>query len=146
MSLNSTYHKITGYTTLIVLLWNIVGWLGFGLVIDHTHKHSKEHHCEVTFCFCEIEEGETICTCHHNDMNKENAHSDDHDNEFCYFSSSHSDSNTASQSLIVIAKFNALYLSSEDLPSLTDMHEFNAEKEFMVLSGTVPDLLRPPRG
>lgn len=142
MSLNSTYHKITGYATLMVLLWNIVGWLGFGLVLNHSHDHNEKNHCEVTFCYCETEEGETICTCHHNSMNE---HSGDSGNEFCYYTSSHSDADTASQALIVIAKFNALYLNSQKSELPINSREFQFERGKNELSGAIPDLLRPPR-
>ncbi len=102
MSLNSTYHKITGYATLVVLLWNIVGWLGFGLVLNHAHPHEQGAHCEVNFCYCEVEEGETICTCHHNGMNESDHHSSDADQEksFCYYSKPHTDSRKAFQALV----------------------------------------------
>ena len=142
MSLNSAYHKITGYATLVVLLWNIVGWLGFGLVLNHSHSHSGVNHCEVTFCYCEIEEGETICTCHHNSMD---GHSGDSSDEYCYFTSSHSNANTASQALIVIAKFQAIHLNADDANLQFSSTSFQLEGVEDELSGIFPDLLRPPR-
>ncbi|WP_020402589.1 hypothetical protein [Gracilimonas tropica] len=149
MSLKSTYHRIISSFTAAVMLWNIVGWLGFGLILDHSHKHGEANHCEVTFCYCEIGEGETICTCHHGDMNEHGQHSDDHGsrekNDFCYYSASDADANTASQALIVIAKFNALYLDSDHLDRPTDSREFDAGPITNKLPGVIPDLLRPPR-
>lgn len=145
MSLNITYRSVTSVITITVMLWNIVGWLGFGLVLEHSHQKNNEgNHCEVTFCYCEVEEGETTCTCHHNDMNSHDDHSGN-ENEICYYSASHSDSTTASQALIVIAKFNALYLHSESLSIPIDAYDFQTEQETHLLSGTVCDLLRPPQ-
>ncbi len=144
MSLNSTYHKITGYATLFVLLWNIVGWLGFGLILDHSHKHSEKNQCEVTFCYCEVEEGETTCTCHHSEMNRHNSDTTQA-NDFCFYSVPHSDANTASQALIVIAKFNAINLNSDNLKIPSDSHDFQAEQEAHLLPGSAPNLLRPPQ-
>jgi len=68
-------------TTIAIMLWNIMGWLGLGLVLNHSHEHGEANHCEVTFCYCEIEDGQSICTCHHNDMKGTAHHSGDADHE-----------------------------------------------------------------
>lgn len=148
MSLNNTYHKITGYATLVVLLWNIAGWLGFGLVLNHSHEQNQGAHCEVNFCFCEVEEGQSICTCHHHGMNENGHHSADSDqqNSFCYFSKPHTSSQTASQALVNISIIHALYLPKADIIILLGMQEYKPEQTIFTPAGIVPDLLRPPRG
>ncbi|MFD2532999.1 hypothetical protein [Gracilimonas halophila] len=146
MSLNSTYHRITGFATLMVLLWNIVGWLGFGFVLNHAHTHHDGNYCEITFCTCEVEEAGDVCTCHHQEMQTQDKHSDTHDqHEECYFSLPHDSNTSSTQALIVVSKFNALHLNSENLSIPLDNHEFQAEQQAHLLSGTIPDLLRPPR-
>lgn len=147
MSLNNTFRSVTSIITIAVMLWNILGWLGFGLILNHSHQEPEKDNCEVTFCYCEVEEGENICTCHHNDMNSHGEHSEDstESNDFCYFTASHSDAGTASQTLIVISKFNAFCLNYESLSIPTDTHQFQAEPAAHLVPGINHDLLRPPR-
>ncbi|MDZ7805580.1 MAG: hypothetical protein U5K71_00520 [Gracilimonas sp.] len=146
MSLNSTYHKITGYATLLVLLWNIVGWLGFGLVLNHSHTHDGGTYCEITFCSCEVDEGETVCTCHHNTPATDNDHDgDDTHGEFCYYDLPHNNNTDTTQALIFSSKVNAtctldlvhIYPNELEITFIpTTEHELN---------GAYHDLFRPPR-
>lgn len=146
MSLDSTYRKFTGSLTIVVMLWNIVGWLGFGLILNHTHTHHEGNYCDITFCTCEVEEAGDVCTCHHHEMQTQDKHSDSshHDKE-CYFSLPHDSNTSTTQALIIISKFNALYVSSENLSIPVDTHQFQTERKAHLLAGAIPDLLRPPR-
>jgi hypothetical protein len=146
MSLNSTYYKITGYATLLVLLWNIVGWLGFGFILNHAHTHDSGTYCEITFCSCEVEEGQTICTCHHNTPATDNDHgADEAHGQFCNYDLPHNNNTDTTQALIFSSKVNAantqafvyIYPSEQEVTFLlTTEHE---------LKGAYQDLLRPPR-
>jgi hypothetical protein len=80
-------------------------------------------------------------------MNSHDGHPEEstHNNNFCYYSAPHSDTNTASQALIIIAKFNALNLNFENLKIPNDSHKFQVEQEAYLLPGAVLDLLRPPQ-
>lgn len=146
MSLNSTYHKITGCATLVVMLWNLVGWLGFGLLMDHAHTHDNGSYCEITLCSCEVEEGQSVCTCHHNTP----ASSDQHDNkhaheEFCYYDVPHNNNADSTQALIFSSKVNATYLTD-----LLHLYPLERKVNFLqiaesAMNGVKNDLLRPPR-
>jgi len=74
MLLNLKLRKIAALVTTVVMIWNIAGWLGTGLVMNHAHHGSDSHTCEIAFCYCETDGDETICTCHHNDLNSKNEH------------------------------------------------------------------------
>lgn len=141
MSLNSTYHKLTGYATLLVLLWNIVGWLGFGLILDHNHSQENGTYCEITFCSCEIDEGETICTCHHNTTDT----TDDHHGEFCFYDMPHNNNTDTTQALIFSSKVNATCTTD-----FIQTYPYEREIDYILpaeqaLNGVCKDLLRPPR-
>ncbi len=146
MSLNSTYHKLTGYATLLVLLWNIVGWLGFGLILDHNHSQEPGTYCEITFCSCEIDEGETMCTCHHNaPATTGDHHGEDTHGEFCFYDLPHNNNTDTTQALIFSSKVNATCTTD-----LVQTYPKEREIDYILpaeqaLSGVYKDLLRPPR-
>lgn len=127
------------------MVWNIVGWLGFGLFMNQSHSHHESEQCDVILCTCEVEKAGDICTCHHHDMHSSDKHSENsHREEVCYFSLPH-DSNSTTQGVIVLTKFNALYV---------DIHQFYlpVEQEFnypvhseKMSIGIIDDLFRPPR-
>lgn len=146
MSLKNTYRKITSIFTLTVMLWNIVGWLGFGLILNHAHSHNKAQQCDVVFCFCEVEEAGDVCTCHHNEMKTSEKNSDTtHHGEDCFFNIPHDSNTNTTQGLIVIAKFNALYVDMHPLNLPADLEFYLPLQSENILPGVIPDLLRPPR-
>lgn len=145
MSLNSAYHKLTGYVTLVVLLWNIVGWLGFGLVLNHSHTHDGGTYCEITFCSCEVDEGETICTCHHNDLSLTNDHDDAGSHrEFCNYDLPHNNTDTT-QALNFSSKVNATCTNTFVQAYLRERKIDYILPAEQALNGVYKDLLRPPR-
>ncbi|MEX2478041.1 MAG: hypothetical protein WD357_06365 [Gracilimonas sp.] len=128
------------------MAWNIVGWLGFGLILNHTHTHHEGSFCEITFCTCEVDEAGDVCTCHHHDMQTQDKHADSpHHGEDCYFSLPHNSNTSTTQALVMLSKINAFFLNSENLNFPANTHEFQTEQEAHLLTGAVPDLLRPPR-
>ncbi len=146
MSLNSTYHKITGYATLAVLLWNLVGWLGFGLILNHAHTHESGSYCEITLCSCEVEEGRSICTCHHNSPTATGEHNAKHGHEeFCYYDVPHNNNTDTTQALIFSSKVNAT-CSTDLIHIYPSEHKVNyIHNAEHALKGVYKDLLRPPR-
>lgn len=146
MSLNSTYHKLTGYATLLVLLWNIVGWLGFGLILDHSHSQESGTYCEITFCSCEIDEGETMCTCHHNaPATTDDHHGEDTHGEYCFYDLPHNNNTDTTQALIFSSKVNATCTTDlvQAYPKERKIDYIQPAEQ--ALNGVYKDLLRPPR-
>jgi hypothetical protein len=133
------------------MLWNVAGWMGMGIYSMVSHHHDKDgDYCEMEFCYCELSEGETICTCHHPEVQREmSRHGDHHDDsdqiqmDLCYYTTPHTspDSSTniitweKSQTTLVSTKAEVSYF----VPlSLTD------KNYSFPLSGYPEDLLRPP--
>lgn len=155
MSLNSQYHKIISFLTLVVMFWNIFGWLGAGLIVNHMHSQNGDDYCEISFCSCEVEDGNAYCSCHHPELHHKNDgeteemvdhHSESNpDNEFCFYSSPHPINNNPGDALLAFAKFNALVesqvVSNYSLNSETylDFHPPFISSEYHA------QLLRPPR-
>lgn len=146
MYLNLTYRKFTALITLVVMLWNVGGWLATGLVMNHAHHGSEDSICEVSFCYCATDEGETVCTCHHHDMDRGSEHkSGDNDKSgTCYFTNSHTP-NTAASQLVFTNNLTAYYFpipAPAFTPKITKMP---VEPFFPLLPGSSADLLRPPQ-
>lgn len=131
------------------MLWNVAGWLGTGLILNHAHHDDSISHCEISFCYCEVDEGEKICSCHHQNHHNKTDH-DDHSAEgghnaaTCYFSDGQTP-NTAAFQLVETTKLMAFY-SSGDIPltppfTTTDPVIPNDS----LLEGIAADLLRPPQ-
>ncbi|WP_340102478.1 hypothetical protein [Rhodohalobacter sp. 8-1] len=146
MSLNLTYRKYTALITLIVMLWNVGGWLATGLVMNHAHHGYDNFICEVSFCYCETDEAETVCTCHHHDMDSASEHqSDDHDKPgTCYFTKDHTPNTTASQ-LVFTNSLTAYYFPESAPFYRTTMSYLPSEPISTLLTGSLDDLLRPPQ-
>ena len=145
MSLKLTYHKVTALLTATMLLWNIAGWLATGLVLNHTHHGSDTHLCEVAFCYCETNEGETICTCHHNSSGQNShAHGNETSGDLCYFTDGQAPQ-TAASHLIVTTNLTALYFfETTPIQTLTTTY-MPGEQHPPLLLGVHTDLLRPPQ-
>jgi hypothetical protein len=141
----NSYYRFINVAVIAVLLWNIVGWLGFGLVLNHAHKHHEKAHCEIALCTCEVEEGEKICTCHHNELQHNTEHKDDHHGSFCYYSNPHSSSGNSLQILIPVTNFNAAEFDETIRWSPPAIDLVEPADDYKLPSGMVPDLLRPPR-
>lgn len=146
MGLNLTYRKVTALITLVVMLWNVGGWLATGLVMNHAHHGSDDSICEVSFCYCETDEGETVCTCHHHDMDRDSEHkSGDHENSgTCYFTNSHTPNTTASQ-LVFTNNLTAYYFPEPAPFYRTTTTYLPSEPILNLLPGSSAALLRPPQ-
>jgi len=55
---------------IVVMFWNTAGWTLLDWSIFHSSDHNSGHFCEVVWCSCQIEKGEKICTCHHEDVHQ----------------------------------------------------------------------------
>lgn len=148
------YQNIISLITTAVMLWNVVGWLGTGLIMNHTH-HGDSTHCEISFCYCEIEEGEAICTCHHLTQNtsnhlKSHASDQDHDHhqnqpaDVCYFTDGHTPSSSASQLVFETKLIGCSPNSSEIFYPSLDAPPYNL-LSLLLLDGSSAKLLRPPQ-
>lgn len=157
MSFNSLSHKIISISTLAVLLWNIIGWLGVGLIFNHMHTQGHEgDYCEVSFCSCEVKDGNEYCTCHHADLNDfaethdEGAHSDknstDHESsDYCFYTSPHPVDNGSTTALLTFSKFNALFELTDNLLQPLGIVASTLSQNNLLTEGICSDILRPPR-
>lgn len=142
-----------------MLIWNVAGWLVFGLVLNHAHTHGEGSYCEITFCSCQVDEGQRICFCHHHNLHQpdNNArHGDTHHGEHntdmaadlhdaCYFSIPLADSNSTTQALIVLIKFNALHQNASELSVYESGEYTHPYLSESINPGKPITLLRPPR-
>jgi len=146
MGFNLTYRKYTALITLVVMLWNLGGWLATGLVMNHTHHESEKSFCDISFCYCTTDEGETVCTCHHHDLEGDSEHrSDDHENSgTCYFTNNHTP-NTAASQLVFTNNLTAYYFPEPAPLYRTTTTYFPAKPILNLLPGNDADLLRPPQ-
>jgi hypothetical protein len=146
IGLNLTYRKFTALFTLAVMLWNVGGWLATGLVMNHAHHGSDDSICEISFCYCETDEGETVCTCHHQDMDRgTDHHSGDQENPgTCYFTNSDTSHTAASQ--LVFTNILTAYYFPEPAPFYRTTTTYLTVEPFShLLPGSSADLLRPPQ-
>src|SRR6056297_44156 len=143
---NLNIHKIVALVTTAVMIWNIAGWLGAGLVLNHAHHGSDSHTCEIAFCYCETEGDETVCSCHHHDLNNKNEHHTDSDNTggACYFTDGHTPQTAASQ-LTYTSNVTGYYFFDRTPIYTLKFTYLPEEPHKSILSGISPDLLRPPR-
>lgn len=137
------------------MMWNIAGWMGVGLVSMMGHEHHDEDgtHCEVSFCYCEVEDNQKICTCHHPELHSQQSNSEDvefHISEhtageldFCYYTKPHSDRDS-DLALIVMDKLNTILAFSSEKYRVEKPFIFNPSPSSEVESGFPGNLLRPP--
>lgn len=162
MSLKSTYRTFTSWLLLIMMIWNVAGWLGIGLtsMISH-HAHSAEHTCEVTLCYCEVEDGEKICTCHHPELQglahaehetsqhvdystHEDGSKNSSSHSVCYYASPHTNS-SGSIAIAVLDKVQTvLNIETNSDQSFTPVFT-SRSIDNSLLTGHSHALLRPPR-
>lgn len=140
------FYRFVSIAVMAVMLWNIAGWLGIGMIMHHAHTHGDETHCEIMFCSCTVEDGKKICTCHHHGLNGEASnHQEDNHMGDCHYTASHSNSTSSTPSLVVTAKYNAMHAPFED-PVIFPNEDFILSiLDESIISGIKPDLLRPPR-
>lgn len=146
MSANRTYHRLISILVVTVMIWNIAGWLGLGLAMNHSHNQDETVHCEISFCYCEVEEGERICTCHHNGMASHGDHQGEKPQaDMCYFSSPHSSDNSTTDALIVLNKIQAAYTFNQiiSIPNQKTLSDYLFDDA--PLEGITSDLFHPPR-
>ena len=62
----------------------------------HGPHHASEEQCEIVWCSCKVEDGQKICTCHHNET-KDHHHGDGQDstNDHNHETKQHSSSQNA---------------------------------------------------
>jgi hypothetical protein len=143
------YRNWVSIFTIAIMLWNVVGWLGTGLIMNHAH-HGDSSHCEISFCFCEIDEGETVCSCHHQTHDSKNHQknhtSDGHGQEAdaCYFTDGHMP-NTAASQLVFETKQIGYNLNSSDATYPTLETSIHSLLSLPLLDGSTFKLLRPPQ-
>lgn len=149
MSLKLKYRTWVSLLTTLVMLWNVAGWLGTGLVVSLSHTHGETSYCDVSFCFCEVEDGETVCSCHHDHKHDSDKHGDlhqhdEHNSGTCYFTDSQIPNTTASQ-LFTLSELTAYY----PVDTLTGNPIFDDTRysfqNFPLLDGSLNSLLRPPQ-
>ena len=128
------------------MLWNVCGWLVTGVILNHAHHESEKSFCDISFCYCATDEGETVCTCHHHDINGNSEHqSGDHVNSgICYFTNNHTSNTTASE-FVFTNNLTAYYFPKPTTFYRTTTTYLPAEPISNLLDGSFPDLLRPPQ-
>lgn len=151
MSLKSVYTKFVSLTLLAVMAWNVAGWVGMGFYTMYTHHHDMVgDYCEMDFCYCEISDGEKICTCHHPEMNRamnhdETHHSDDAEVHLshCYFTTPHT---TPDASFVLITWDKSLTIIPEfqETEAIFTPQSLTHKNQYPSLPGFPDDLLRPP--
>ncbi|MCP9290118.1 hypothetical protein [Gracilimonas sediminicola] len=146
MNSQHPFYRFVGMAVIAMMLWNVAGWLGMGMLMHHAHTGGAENHCEVIFCSCEIEDGQKICTCHHHGMDgAENHHNPENQTEDCYYTAPHSNGSSSTPSLVITAKYNALQNSTETWISPPGEELSRLMYDEPTFSGITRDLLRPPR-
>ncbi|MEX2604159.1 MAG: hypothetical protein WD361_08140 [Gracilimonas sp.] len=117
------------------------------------HSNNEGNHCEVSFCNCEVEEGQSYCTCHHPELHEkenEGMKGNHHENsdvnaDYCFYSSPHPVDDNSSEGLVVFAKFNALCHSEDFIFQPFENKPVLNHQNIALLPGFEGDLLRPPR-
>lgn len=153
MSLKYTYQRFTSIILLFAMLWNISGWLGMGLINAHFGEHTDGEHCEVTFCYCKVENGDKICTCHHPELHAKGV-TENHDtmdmsdgdmnlNSYCYYSKSH-DSPVQPDAVILITDFHSTLPYFEKQRHSFFVSDYLNDYSCSLSNGFAPNLLRPP--
>lgn len=156
MGFENTFYRYTSVLLALSMLWNVAGWLGVGLIDLYTQAHTVGEHCEVSFCYCEIGDGQKICTCHHPELHAEQQHheeEDEHENnshnhsstngEICYFSASHN-TPSSTEAPIVLVKFNALLNTLVFCLPVPETNQWKQMNDATPFAGYAHDLLRPP--
>ncbi|MTI87863.1 MAG: hypothetical protein FH748_07835 [Balneolaceae bacterium] len=136
------------------MIWNVAGWLGMGLLDMHAHSHEKGEHCEVSFCYCEIENGNKICTCHHPELHAQQNQAPNHPetepdtsesvHQFCHYTPSHPNPEQ-SEALISFTSFNTILPPAQVEYMVFTTSEYHNDMDSSLLTGHFIDLLRPPR-
>lgn len=155
MSLKYTYYRITSFILLATMIWNVGGWVGMSIFNEHMLDHADGEHCEVAFCYCEIEDGEKICTCHHPELhakeqstNHITAHIIDADvdiltNKYCTYTKTHTNP-VQPDYVIVIPDINTTIPAINAQSSLSvDDAQFTDWTSALTI-GFIPSLFRPP--
>lgn len=153
----STYQRLISILTIVLLCWNFAGTLVSGLVVNHLHSQDNGDFCEITFCSCNVEKGQKICTCHHPELQHinhnhdgdmaESHHNSSHDQEagFCYFSANHNQAQSIPTVLIEFNKLNAVCLADAPLIYSYKTDRLKILHKPSLPSGITDELLKPPR-
>lgn len=144
MNLKTIYIKLVSAFTIVVMLWNVLGWMGLNEVLEHTHSDTENSYCTMNYCTCLVEHEDSVCTCHH--------HNDDERNEdeflytvskYCFYDSPHSD--TPSFSIgIVLHDYNGYFgLAKSPVPRVLENPFYLSDTHLSNLL-LAKNLLRPP--
>lgn len=93
MHLKTAHIRFISIATIVIMLWNVIGWMGLKEVLEHTHSDSENSFCTMNYCTCLVEHEGSICTCHHKDENGTEALTFDqiqsHDSKHCFYDTPH---------------------------------------------------------
>jgi|GEM_PF-6130863 len=140
MSLKSIYHRGTSILIAIVLAWNSFGYIGvvIGNALIESLHHSNEY-CEIALCYCEVSDGISKCTCHHQDKFNHKSHKSVHCITDLKLSNSVHDE-------VTVNLDTRNYLKSSLAPSTPIAEHENdwTTGSFSLIENYIPPPLRPP--
>lgn len=136
------------------MMWDTFGWFGSNLLIKHSHADKGEHYCVVSFCTCKTDSEHSICTCHHPELQKNNAKTSGDgeldtsevkaDSEMCYYSKPHPKENKASI-IVVWTEYNAL-INADNLDfGIRQQKRRFSQIHNNIKEGFIPEIYEPPQ-
>ena len=132
---------------MVIMLWNVFGWAGLQLTVNMVHHDDELHYCTKSFCYCEVGEGEQICTCHHHDENEDGTqhHSNQNNTEhrFCFYQATHTIPLGTSLELITY-QFQAFVAESSLQLYVYHIFDYPFKDIQATPKGFYSNLLRPP--
>lgn len=154
MSLNRIHIKAITVCTLLLMMWDTFGWFGSNLLFKHSHAEKGEHHCVVSFCTCKTDSENSICTCHHPELQENNSNAPDDGvreatddkagREMCFYSKSHPKENKPSI-IVVWTEYQALINADKiDFGTRQQKRRFN-QIHNTVTEGFMPEIFEPPQ-
>ena len=154
MSLNRIHIKAITVCTLLLMMWDTFGWFGSNLVYKHSHAEKGEHHCVVSFCTCKTESENSICTCHHSELHKNNKRAADDglldatdgssDREMCYYSKPHPKENKATI-IVVWTEYQALINADNIDFGTRQLKRRFTQVHSNIAEGFKPEIYEPPQ-
>lgn len=133
------------------MLWNIFGWTALEMAKEHLHHENS--YCTIGYCTCVVEDGVSVCTCHHHDLRAKNA---DHVNDglnisdtentisVCYFEKPHQ----KPKDTLTIASFTEIKAFFYHKVSEPGFIKLPPQTSYMYVfpgNSHVDDLFRPPQ-
>ena len=131
------------------MVWNVFGWVGLQLSVNLLHHDDDLSYCSKSFCYCEVGDGEDICTCHHHDEMVTSDHHPESDskemNHFCSYNAPHNVPVAASFSMIT-HDFHAFFNPAENSERIYKNIDFPSPELPSETPGHKESLFRPPIG